>query len=140
MADTEIPRAVLVDDNLMFTSMLVPALQRLGYGVRAVPGKTDVAVGVAAFGPQVIFVNLAADRYSGTDVVRALRLDPATAQIPIVGYAGHVERDRFQAGQEAGADLVVPNSAMRDALGEVLAKLQRRLAAGQDAEAAPNPE
>ena len=140
MADAESPRAVLVDDNLMFTSMVVPALQRLGYGVRAVPGKADVAVAVAAFAPEVIFVNLAADRYPGTDVVRALRLEPATARTPIVGYAGHVERDRFQAGQEAGADLVVPNSAMRDALGEVLAKLRRRLAARQNAEPVPDSE
>jgi hypothetical protein len=52
------------------------------------------------------------------------------AGVGIIGYAGHVERRFFQEGREAGADLVVPNSAIRKALPEVLAKLER-LRAGE---------
>jgi hypothetical protein len=50
------------------------------------------------------------------------------SDLPVVGYAGHVERHHFQAGRDAGATLVVPNSAMRKALPQILEKLNARLA------------
>lgn len=126
------PRAVLVDDNLMFTMMVQPALKRLGCEVRALSGGAGEEI--ARLAPDLIFVNLASNRFSGPDLVRELRSRAELARTPIVGYAGHVERHFFQAGREAGATLVVPNSAMRKALPEVLEKLQRRLAGAAEEE------
>lgn len=54
----------------------------------------------------------------------------------IIGYASGLEREFLAAGLEAGATLVVPNSAIRGALPQVLHKLARRLenAGEQDGE------
>ena len=125
MSDTSKPIAVLVEDNLMFSMMVEPTLKRLGYQTRTLSGP-DAAAQIATLQPAVALVNLTSGRFSGPDLIRGLKAQPELAGVGVIGYAGHVERHFLQAGREAGADLVVPNSALRKALPEVLAKLQRR--------------
>jgi len=115
----------------MFAMMIEPTLRKLGYQVRTLAGGPATAVQVAAWKPEILFVNLASSRCDGSAMVKALRAEAALAATPIIGYAGHVERQHFQAGREAGATLVVPNSAMRKALPAVLEKLRNRLAGDQ---------
>jgi CheY-like chemotaxis protein len=134
MEDMKAPTAVVVDDNLMFAMMVEPALKRLGYQTETVSGGPSTVQDLAAAPPDLIFVNLASARSGGPDLVRRIRGRPELARTPLVGYAGHVERHLFQAGREAGADLVVPNSAVRKAIPEVLEKLRRRTAGAPDEE------
>lgn len=125
------PQAVLVEDNLMFAMMIEPTLRKLGYQVRTLAGGPAISAKVMALAPEIVFVNLASSRCDGSAVVKALRGEAALMATPIIGYAGHVERQHFHAGREAGATLVVPNSAMRKALPAVLEKLRNRLAGDQ---------
>jgi CheY-like chemotaxis protein len=119
-------RALLIEENLMFSAMVEPALRRLGYDVRTVaPGPAAAAIDRDA--PDLVLINLTS-RNSAPDLIRSLRSLPGGGELAIVGYAGHVEREFLQAGREAGADLVVPNSALRTALPKVLEKLQRKRA------------
>lgn len=122
------PRALVVDDNLMFAMMIEPTLKRLGYAARTVSVGTQLTALATAQQPDLILINLTSTRFAATDLIRSLREQPATAAIPVIGYAGHVEREFLQAGMAAGATMVVPNSAIRSALPEVLAKLERILA------------
>jgi CheY-like chemotaxis protein len=115
----------------MFAMMIEPTLRRLGYRVRTIAGGPTTAALVGGLAPEIIFVNLASSRCDGPGLVQALRGEGALAATPLIGYAGHVERHHFQAGREAGATLVVPNSAMRKALPEVLEKLRHRLEGDQ---------
>jgi CheY-like chemotaxis protein len=124
--ETPEPLAVLVEDNLMFAMMVEPALKRLGYRVRTLTAAAGAAEKIASGSPALVLVNLTTTRYSGADLVRELRSTPGMEATPIIGYAGHVEREFFQAGKEAGADLVVPNSAIRASLAEVINKASRR--------------
>ena len=134
MTEPGLRTAVVVDDNLMFAMMVEPALKRLGYAAGTLSGGPTVLEEIARRAPAVVFVNLTSTRYSGPDLVRALRAHRQTAETPIVGYAGHVERHFFQEGLDAGADVVVPNSAIRKAIPQVLEKLHRRRAGGPDEE------
>jgi DNA-binding response OmpR family regulator len=115
--------AVLLEDNLMFGMMVEPALRHAGYSVVTLGGGDRLADRILESAPALVVVNLTSTRFSGAEVIRELRR--RNAAVPVLGYAGHVEREFFAAGRDAGADLVVPNSAMRKALPEVLAKLQR---------------
>lgn len=126
MSEPTAPLAVLIEDNLMFAMMVEPQLKRLGYRVRTLAPAPDTAEKLAGERPELILVNLTTARVPGPDVVRALRATEALAGVAIVGYAGHVEREYFESGREAGASLVVPNSAIRASLAEVLEKLKRR--------------
>ena len=134
MSDPTPPCAVLIEDNLMFAMMVEPALKRLGYQVKTLADPRTAAETAAALAPEVIFVNLTSSRLDGPEMVRTLRAQPALAETPVIGYAGHVERHFFQQGREAGATLVVPNSAMRKALPQVLEKLRSRLAGAAEEE------
>ena len=128
------PLAVLVEDDLMFAMRIEPQSKRLGYRVRTLAGSPGAAGEIAAARPALVLVNLASPRNPGPELVRGLRARPELAQVPILGYAGHVERQFFQAGREAGATLVIPNSAVSKALPEVLTKLQNRIAGAPDPE------
>lgn len=119
--------AVVADGNLIFASMAEAGLRRLGYRTRVLPDGPDVAAEVERLAPDLVLVNLSSP--GGMELLRQLRARPRLAATPVIGYAGHVERERFREGREAGADLVVPNSAIRKALPEVLARLERRRAA-----------
>lgn len=130
---------VLIEDNLMFAMMIEPTLKRLGYQTRTIAGGPTTAADLAAAPPAVAFVNLASSRADGSALIREIRARPELANLPVVGYAGHVERHLFQAGRDAGATLVVPNSAMRKALPQILEKLNARLA-GQDVEDWPDED
>lgn len=123
----------------MFGMALEPALRRLGYQVRTLGGGEGLVGRIAAAQPALVLVNLTSTRFPGAETVRELRSRAELAGVGIVGYAGHVERSFFQEGREAGADLVVPNSAIRKALPEVLAKLER-LKAGEPASDEDWPE
>lgn len=122
------PLALVVDENLMFAMMVEPQLRRLGHRVQTLSGGADLAHRIAAATPDLVLVNLTSERINGPELIRTLRGREETAATPIVGYAGHVERAYFAAGRDAGADLVVPNSAVRASLAEVLAKLAKRRA------------
>lgn len=119
------PLALLLEENLMFAMMVEPQLKRLGYRVRTLPPAQNIPEQAAQEPPALILVNLTTGRCGGPELVRALRGRPELANAPIIGYAGHVEREYFERGRAAGADMVVPNSAIRASLPEVLAKLAR---------------
>jgi len=140
MADEPELRAVLVEDNLMFSAMVEPQLRRLGYAVRTLSGGPSTVEQIAEAPPDVLLINLTSNRYVGVELVRALRSRPELAAMGVVGYAGHVEREFFQAGRDAGADLVAPNSAIRASLAAVLEKLARRRAGGDSEWAADDTD
>jgi CheY-like chemotaxis protein len=54
-------------------------------------------------------------------LARALRADPATRAVPMVGYFSHVERELGERAREAGIDTVLPRSALTRRLAELLA-------------------
>lgn len=120
-----LPLAVVLDDNLMFAMMLEPQLRRLGHRVQTLGGGPDLAHRIAAANPDLVLVNLTSTQMNGPEIIRTLRGHPELEATGIVGYAGHVERAYFAAGRDAGADLVVPNSAIRGSLAQVLTKLQK---------------
>ena len=132
MEPVDLPRAVIVDDNLMFAMMIEPQLRRLDYHVRTVSTAPAALDALASPTPDLLIVNMTSSRFSAAELIREVRARPELAKVPIVGYAGHVEREHFETGREAGADLVVPNSAVRASLPQVLEKLKRRLAGEPD--------
>lgn len=122
--------AVLVEDNLMFALRVTPGLQRLGYQVRTVAAGTGAVDRIAIAEPTLLVISLAGR--GAAELIRAVRGRDALASLPVLGYAGHVERELLQAGRDAGADLVAPNSAVVKALPEVLDKLRRRRETGDE--------
>jgi CheY-like chemotaxis protein len=127
---TTLPLAVVLDDNLMFAMMLEPQLRKLKHRVQTLSGGADLAHRLAAAHPDLILVNLTSTQINGPEVIHALRNHPDLGKTGIIGYAGHEESSYFHAALDAGADMVMPNSAIKSHLPKVLAKLAR-LKAGE---------
>lgn len=115
-------RTALIDDNLMTSSTISAKLSQLGL-TPVVIGSADGAVErLAAEPPVVVLVNLTADRLRPLDLVRALKAEPHLAEVPVIGFTGHTETTRIEAGRAAGCDRVVANSAVTGDLRAVLSR------------------
>lgn len=117
---------LLVADDLMMPSRIREGAKPLGYTVRVVG--TEAAAREAACGepaPLGILVSLTARRYDPPALIRALKADTRTARIPLLAFAGHVEKEKHDAARAAGADLVAANSSVILHLAQILPRLLR---------------
>lgn len=117
-------QALLLEDNLMVSTALVPQLRAAGYRVATRASAEGLMELLSTSCPALLVINLTSRRFDAAAVIQEIRA-AGFAQLPILAYAGHVEREILHAGREAGATLVAPNSAVRSALPQVLEKLAR---------------
>ncbi len=100
-------KVLLIDDQLLFISQISSKLRALGLEVESLLPNGN---GILAKASQnlLVLINLGFAGEKALEAVRTLR--KGLPDLPIVGYCGHEEREIMQAGLEAGATTVVPNS------------------------------
>ena len=80
---------LIVDDNADLRRILAKFLQSHGYEIsEATTGKEAISTAVR-LKPDLILLDLTLPDMSGTEAAKAIRRDPATAHIPIVGCSAH---------------------------------------------------
>lgn len=115
---------LLLSDDLLFPSRVREGLRPLGYSLRVVGTQEAVQAAAASVPPpSVILVNLNARRYDPLAVIAGLKDTPATRTIPLLAFAGHVEKEKHAAARGAGADLVAANSSVAMHLPALLQRL-----------------
>lgn len=107
-----LPLALVFYEDLIPGSQLVNRLQDSQYRVQAVSKLNELADGAAHAGPMLIFADLVSKQGDVCAVIRKLRGNPATAHIPIIGFADDAEEKLQAAGREAGATLVAADSVL----------------------------
>jgi len=113
--------AALVED-LLFLSKIHETAKAVG--VTVITGDTrDCVPRILETRPQAILLDLNSRTLAAVEWVRTLKTDPATRQIPIVGFVSHVQSDLIAAARAAGCDLVLARSAFSQQLPELLRKL-----------------
>jgi CheY-like chemotaxis protein/anti-anti-sigma regulatory factor len=102
-------RAVLVaDDQLNVRNILEFNLRRRGFDVRVVHDGPSVLAAVSAAAPDLILLDIMMPGLDGFGVLERLRVDPATARIPVlVVSARGAETDILKALQLGAVDYVV---------------------------------
>jgi CheY-like chemotaxis protein len=120
MSDSDPGTVAVIDDNLLFSSGLVAGLKRLGYTPLLLSDARDAVARSAAARPRVVLVNLSPLAWDPGALIRALKAEPTLAGVPVVGFAGHMEVARIEAGRAAGCDHVVANSAISGDLAGIL--------------------
>src|SRR5690349_17598862 len=118
--EVAMPTAVLIDDNLLTSSTISAKLTALGLTPVVIGSPGEAVTRLAEAPPSLVLVNLSADRLQPLDLVRAIKAEPRLAGVPVIGFTGHTEQARIQAGREAGCDRVVANSAVTGDLGVVI--------------------
>lgn len=97
------PRVLVVDDAPALLLLVTRFLERAGYEV----SNTDnglVAVELArSFRPDLVLLDINLPGLNGIEVCRAIRLQPANAELPIVMITGSDARDTLEQAHSAGA-------------------------------------
>jgi CheY-like chemotaxis protein len=78
---------------------------------------------IAEVRPQAIILDLNSCGLPALDLIRALKSDPATRPIRIVGFVSHVQEELIAAARAAGCDSVMARSAFTRQLPNLLQSL-----------------
>jgi hypothetical protein len=105
------PLALVFYERLMPGSQLVNRLQDLNYRVLSLNKTARLADAVQKESPLLLFIDLA----TSSDVcgsIAELRSSPATAHLPVIGFAPDNAMHLLTAAQNAGANLAVTETAI----------------------------
>jgi len=110
MPESPDPRRVLaVVPDLFFAAKIAAVARAAGVAIAFAP----VALAherCAAEPPDLLIVDLHASPLV-PELVRALKADPATAAVPLLGFHSHVDVETRQRALEAGLNRALPRSA-----------------------------
>jgi two-component system chemotaxis sensor kinase CheA len=96
-------RVLLVDDAPFFRNMLAPVLKAAGYAVTSVASAPEgLALLQAGSRFDIILTDIEMPGMNGFDLARAVRGDPRTAQLPIIGLSSLVCAEAIERGREVG--------------------------------------
>jgi two-component system, chemotaxis family, sensor kinase CheA len=98
------PRSVLlVDDAPFFRNMLAPVLKAAGYAVVSVAsGEEAMALMSAGRRFDVVITDLEMPGMDGFALASALRANPRTAELPIIGLSSLVSAEAIERGKRVG--------------------------------------
>jgi DNA-binding response OmpR family regulator len=120
---------LVVDDDQDIRELVTWKLEASGFTVL---GEPDGEAGLAAaleVGPDLVLLDWMMPRMSGLEVCRALRDDPATAQVPVILLTAKAQEADIQRGFAAGADdYIVKPFSPRELVSRVDAVLARSAA------------
>lgn len=126
-------RVLVVDDNVDSAQSMSLLLGLEGYQVDCAYDGEEALVRADRFRPEVVLLDLGLPRFSGYEVARRLRGEPAGDDMLLVAVSGYGrERDR-QAAREAGFDLHLTKPADPDEVLRVLSERRELRAAGRRA-------
>lgn len=99
------PKVILIDDNEQLLTILSSSLRMLaGYQVITVQNGIDGLETIVAEEPDCVVIDVMMPGLNGFQLVRVLRGDPATANIPIILLTALVQEADQYVGQASGAD------------------------------------
>lgn len=110
-------RIMIVDDNPDHLLICTLVFEKRGYLVKGLPGckeETEVSDAVNSFRPGLIFVDHNMPGICGSDLVKFLKRNPSSANIPVIYFT--VETDIEWLAKEAGADVYFKKPFEIDAL------------------------
>ena len=115
------PTLAVVDD-LIFLSKIQQTAKQVGVLIEPVaPSKVKERVTETAAHSVILDLN----HRSGTaiELARAIKSDPATSHVQVMGFLSHVQTDLAVEARKAGCDFVLPRSAFAQQLPQLLLKL-----------------
>jgi CheY-like chemotaxis protein len=112
-------RVIMVVPDLFFATRIAATAAQLGVALET-PAAEDALAAIRLLPPDLVILDLraAGDPFA---LVRALKADPATRSVPVIGFYPHVEGALRAAALAAGIDQVLPRSAFTARLSALLA-------------------
>jgi two-component system alkaline phosphatase synthesis response regulator PhoP len=137
----QIMKILLVEDSKFLRIATERALARAGYAVNtAVDGEQALQLARESM-PDLILLDMLLPKMSGPDVLKALKKDPATNEIPVVVFTGLSQKNAtrlqddgaFAFLEKAELSLEKGSEALLSALNEIIKRLPRAQAQANSA-------
>ena len=109
-------KIVVIEDDVGFLDLLRVHLVSAGHEVRAAE---DAVLGLRAIiteAPDLILLDLNVPYLDGFEMIKALRNDPATTEIPVVVLTARADDETFAEARRLGASQFLTKPVTRDAL------------------------
>jgi CheY-like chemotaxis protein len=119
------PLALVVYEKLLPGSQLVNRLQDLNYRVQAISDAAKVVECAEQSTPMLVLADLESTRGNVCAALARLRQNVATQHLPVIAFGGDEETGLQEAAREAGATLVVTESAILSHLPQLLEQALR---------------
>ena len=114
------PLVLLVEDNETNQMLTTAVLERDGYRVDVAAAAEEARAAIELRRPDIILMDLQLPGVDGLAFTRALRGDPATADIPVVAMTAHVMLGDREDALAAGCTDYIPKPIDTRTLGETL--------------------
>lgn len=122
------PRVLLVEDELDIQELLLLNLERSGYLAEAVENVSEALNSIHKLVPDLLLVDWMLPGPSGVELVRRLRADERTREIPIIMLTARAEEADKLLGLELGADdYMTKPFSVRELQARIKALMRRRL-------------
>ena len=119
MPNPDTKKVLAVLDDLFFMVKINESAKQAGLPLEFLKTETDL-LARAKTHPALIILDL---NYRGVDplkVVQALKADPETKGVSVIGYLSHVQGDLKVQAQQAGCNAVLPRSSFSQNLPQIL--------------------
>lgn len=123
---------LIVDDMEANRALLQRRLERCGYRASSVDSGPAALQNLACELPDIILLDYMMPGMNGIEVLRELRAEPATAEIPVVMVTARVESEATVEALEAGADDYVTKPIDFDVLRARMETLLSRKTSAKD--------
>ena len=125
-------KILVVDDEPDLLRMLEVAFAQRGHSVLTAATGTEALVTAEGERPDVILLDIIMEGMDGWEVLKLLKLDADTRDIPVVMLSARVEaRDKIRGLQEGAVDYVTKPFSVRELVDTVESVLARPAAARQ---------
>jgi two-component system, OmpR family, response regulator MtrA len=95
---------LLADDSDVGRYVIATTLRRAGFTVREVADGTTALQEVLARPPDLAVLDVMMPGVSGLDAIRAIRADPALADLPVILLTARAQESDVETGFDSGAD------------------------------------
>jgi PleD family two-component response regulator len=119
------PLALVVYERLLPGSQLVNHLQDLKYRVQAITDPETLVACAEQEKPMVVLADLRSSRQNICAIINKLRNTAGTSHIPVIAFGTEESSDVQKQAIEAGAALVVSDTAILNHVSEVLEQALR---------------
>jgi len=114
-------RVLAAVEDLLFKSKISETASTLGIEASYPRNPRRLLEALRESPPDLLVLDLNSARFKPLPLLRSVRSDEATRDVPTVGFLSHVQKDLAVAAREAGCDRVVARSAFTRDLPQILA-------------------
>jgi PleD family two-component response regulator len=114
-------RVLAAVEDLLFKSKVSETASTLGIEASFPRNPKRLLESLRESPPDLLVLDLNSARFEPLAVLKSVKSDEATRDVPTVGFLSHVQKDLAVAAREAGCDRIVARSAFTRDLPQILA-------------------